>query len=90
MGAPQATELDAADIISQLMTTRNQVTHQLHSQKQDSFDRELKTTANEEILKGWAEILNNHCLKVGFRAKPMNTGDSSPSTKLRIDTMLVM
>jgi len=89
MDVLQATELNAADI-SPLVTGRNQITHQLHSQEQDSFDRELKTTANKEILKGWAKILNRHCIEAGFHAKPTDIGDPSPSTKLRIDTILMM
>jgi hypothetical protein len=68
----------------------NQITHQLPSQEQDSFYCELKLTTNEDILKGWAETLNHHCIKAGFHTKPTNTGDPSPSTKLREDPMLVI
>jgi hypothetical protein len=50
MDVLQATELDTADI-SPLEIAWNQITHQLSSQEQDSFDRELKTIANKEILK---------------------------------------
>ena len=89
MDVLEAIELDAADI-SPLVTSQNQITHQLPSQEQDSFDQELKMTANKEILKGWAKILNHHCIKAGFYAKPTDTGDSSPSTKLLIDTTLMM
>jgi hypothetical protein len=89
MDVLQATELDAADI-SPLMTGWNQITHQLPSQEQDSFDRELETRANKEILKGWAERLNHHCIKAVFYAEPTDTGDPSPSAKLCIDTILVI
>jgi hypothetical protein len=85
----QTTELDAADI-SRLVTACNQITHQLLSQEQDGFDRELKTTANKEILEGCPETFNHHCIKAAFHAKPTDTGDSSPSKKLRIDMILVI
>jgi hypothetical protein len=67
-----------------------QATEQLPSQEQDGFDRELKMTANKEILKGWAKILNHHCIKAGFYAKPTHAGDPSPSAKPRIDMILVI
>jgi hypothetical protein len=89
MDVLQATELEAADI-SPLVTGWNQITHHLPSQEQDSFDRELKMTANKEILKEWAKILNHHCIKAGFYAKPTHVGDPSPSAKPRIDMILVI
>jgi len=89
MDMPQATELEAADI-SPLVTILNLMTHQLPGQGHDSFDRELETTANKEILKGWGETIKHHHVKARFHAKPMDTGNSSPSTKLRVDTMLVI
>ena len=76
--------------ISPLITGWNQITHQLPSQERDSFDRELEMTANKEILERWAERLNHHCIKAVFYAEPMDTGDSSPSAKLHIDTILVI
>jgi hypothetical protein len=89
MDVLQAMELNAADI-SLLVTGWIQITHQLSGQKHDGFDSELKMTANKEIIKGWANILYHHCIKAIFHAKPMDTGDASPSTKLRIDMILVM
>jgi hypothetical protein len=88
MDVLQATKLDATDI-SLLVTCWNQITHQLPSQEQDGFDRELETTANKEILKGWAKMINHHYMKASFYAKPTDTGDPSPSAKLLIDTILV-
>ncbi len=88
MDVLQMMELDAVDI-SPLVTAWNQMTHQLPSKEQDSFDHELKTTANKEILKGSAEILEHHYIKARFHAKPTDTGDSSPSTELCVDTMFV-
>jgi hypothetical protein len=91
MDVLQATELDTADI-SPLETGWNQITHQLPSQEQDSFNHKLETTVNKKILKGWAKRLNHHCIKAVFYAKPMDTGDPSPSPQsleLRIHTILV-
>lgn len=89
MDVLQATKLDAV-YVSPLVTGWNQITHQLSSKEQDGFDCELETTANKEILKGWAEILNHHRIKAGFHAKPTDKGDPNPSTKLRIDLIFVM
>ena len=90
MDVLQTTKLDAADISLLVMTAWNQMTHQLPSKEQDSFDRKLKMTATKEILKGWAEIVEHHYIKARFRAKPTDTGNSSPSTELCVDAMLVM
>jgi hypothetical protein len=89
MDVLQVTELDTADI-SLLVTGWIRITHQLSSQKHNSFDSELKMIANKEIVKGWANILYHHCIKAIFHAKPMDIGDPSPSTKLHIDMILVM
>jgi hypothetical protein len=89
MDVLQATELGIVDISPSVTVSGVEFTHQLHSQKRYSLDRELGMAVNKEVLEGLAETIDHHCIEASFPAKPMDMRDTNPSLKLCVDMELV-
>jgi hypothetical protein len=84
-----AMKLGVVDISPSVVVSEVEFTHQLHSQKRYSLDRELGMALNKEVLEGLTETINHHCIEASFPAKPMDVRDTSPSLKLCVDMVLM-
>ena len=90
MDVLQAVELPVATAqLSPGYDTEN-ITYQLASKEQDSFQRELKITFNKEVIKRWAKAFDHHCIEASFCTKPMCARDTDAFAKLCVNTNFVV
>jgi hypothetical protein len=83
-------KLDIAHINPSVVASEVKFTYKLPSQEQNGLDRELKTGANKEVFKRWAEAIDCHYMESIVSAKPMHKRNAGPSVKLLVDEELVL
>ena len=66
------------------------VTYQLISEQQDCLEREFAVAKIEEVLKGRAKQIDDHCIVVTFGAEPPDKRDTNATSEGLVDLGLVL